>query len=126
MRRARLRLLSRSLLFLPASRHPAADSGFPSVTLMLATVLPAPGIAAVMPNGAIARKSSTDYPDKAPASSCGDSGLGQLLRSCARQGASASPQKAVVPSVAMHKVAALQPAARGKRREAGSQLRGRP
>src|SRR5215813_12664582 len=77
MRRARLRLLSRSLLFLPASRHPAADSGFPSVTLMLATVLPAPGIAAVMPNGAIARKSSTDYPDKAPASSCGDSGMGQ-------------------------------------------------
>ena len=29
-------------------------------------------------------------------------------------------------SVPMHKVAALQPAARGKRREAGSQLRGRP
>ena len=36
------------------------------------------------------------------------------------------PTRSIVSSVLKHKVAALQPAARGKRREAGSQLRGRP
>jgi len=47
-----LRLLGRCLLF-SASRHPAADSAFASVGLMLATMLPAPGIAVVILNGAI-------------------------------------------------------------------------
>ena len=62
--------------YLPASSHPGADSGFASVVLILATVLPAPVIAVVMPNRASPGKSSTDCSDKAPDSSCAESGLG--------------------------------------------------
>src|SRR6516164_2403910 len=50
--------------FLPTLRHPPGDSGFDPRGPYARHVLLAPVIAVVIPNGAIAGKSSTDCQDK--------------------------------------------------------------